>query len=397
MDINIEALLTPISGTNPAGKDMFFSSEKDALKEARRSDDPALAQGEWETVLKKADWSKVETIALDVLTQKSKDIQFAVWLVEALTRLYQFEGLSQGLLAINRLLETYWDSLYPEIEDNDLSYRVGPLEWLNNNLPSVIYSLPLSSGTTLKCCWLDIEQAREVDNLGRKDPEAMKKAIEEGKLTQADVDKVIKETSDAFILKNYELLKDCLQNFADLDKTIDKLYVVKGSTPEQEDINVAPSLREISKAIDNVYGFIARIVKDRQIKTEPEPTGNDNPVNIEVKQTELDATVINSGNTVSEKQHTYTGGAIQTREDAVRVLAERSIYFKKSEPHSPIYFLLDRAVLWGNMPLDQWLHEMINEGWNDLPTLLRVIGANQESSKINFEQVDCTLGLTNSP
>lgn len=374
MNLNIETLLTPISGDNPAGKDMFFSAEKDALKEARRSDDPTLTQGEWATELKKADWSKVETIALDVLTQKSKDIQFAVWLLEALTRLHQFEGLSQGLLVVNRLLETFWDSLYPEIEDNDLSYRVGPLEWLNNNLPSVIYSLPLSSGETFKCSWLDIEQAREVDNLGRKDPEAMKKAVEEGKLTQADVDKAIKETSDAFIHKNYELLKDSLQNFSDLDKTIDNLYVIKSSSPEQEDISVAPSLREISKAIENVYGYIARIAKDRQL-IGISPSVSELPDSIEP-----DLTEVNSGNTVSEKRYIYAGGSIQTREDALRILVEISSYFKKSEPHSPIYFLLDRAVKWGGMPLDQWLQEMINEGWSDLPTLLRVIGANQESS-----------------
>jgi len=355
VDLNIEALLAPISGDNPSGEDMLFSSEIDVLKEARRFDDATLAQGEWEQEIKKADWSKVEAIALDVLTNKSKDIQFAVWLLEALTQQYQFEGVSQGLLIVRRLLETFWDTLYPAIEDNDLSYRAAPLEWLNNNYPSVIYSLPLTSGESLKCSLQDIQQAREVDNLGRKDPEAMQRAIAEGKLTQADVDKSLKETSDEFILERYELLELCRQNITELDKTISELY---GKD--------SPSLREVRNAIDSVYGFAARVAKDRKL--------------IDVSQNELNATGDDTGNTIAEKRQTAAGGPILTREDALRVLAEISIYFKKSEPHSPIYYLLDRAVKWGNMPLDQWLQEMINEGWNDLPTLLRVIGANQQSS-----------------
>jgi type VI secretion system protein ImpA len=322
MDLNIEALLTPISGDNPAGEDMLFSSEIDALKEARRFDDPTLSLGEWEKEIKKADWPKVEAIAFEVLTNKSKDLQFAVWLVEALTQQYQFEGVSQGLLLVRRLLQTFWDTLYPAIEDNDLIYRAAPIEWLTNNYPSVIYFLPLTSGESRKCSWQDIQQAREVDNLGRKDPEAMQRAIAEGKLTQADADKSLKETSDEFILERYESLELCRQNITDLDKTISDLF---GKD--------APSLREISNAIDNVYGFIARTAKDRQL--------------IDVSQAELDAMVDSSGNTVAEKRQTYTGGPIQTREDALRVLSEVSIYFKKSEPHSPIYFLLDRAVKWG--------------------------------------------------
>lgn len=356
MDLNVESLLTPIPGDNPAGEDMLFSPEIDALKEARRSDDPSLSLGEWAQELKKADWSKVQTIAVNALTQKSKDLQIAAWLTEALTQQHQFEGLGQGIVVVNRLLENFWETLYPVIEDDDLSYRVGPLEWLNNNMPSVIIAQPLSVGEEGSYSWQDFQQARELDNLGRKDPEAMQKELEDEKVTkvtQAQVDKAIQETTDEFILKNYEALAQCRQHIADLESTARSLYGKE-----------APNLGELTSAIDNVYGFIARTAKDRQL--------------IDISQADLDATGEVPG--TGSGRSVNVGGPIHSREDALRVLAEVSIYFKRSEPHSPIYFLLDRAVKWGNMPLDQWLNEMINEGWNDLPTLLRVIGANQESS-----------------
>ena len=33
----------------------------------------------------------------------------------------------------------------------------------------------------------------------------------------------------------------------------------------------------------------------------------------------------------------------------------------KSEPHSPVSYLVQRAVKWGNMPLDSWLQEVIKD------------------------------------
>lgn len=371
MDLNIDALLAPIPGDNPAGQDMFSSAEKDVLKEARRSDDPTLAQGEWGKEIKAADWSKVEMIAINVITEKSKDLWFLVWLLEALTQKYQFDGLNQGLVMVNCLLETYWKNLYPSIEDNDLDNRVAPLDWLNKNIPSVIYSQPLCFGETGKYSWQDIQQAREVENLGRRDPAAMEKAIEEGKLTQADIDKALNETPDEFLLKNYELLTHCRQSLIDLDKTIAKLYVIQVASPDQKEVSNAPSLRDLGNAIDNVYDFIARTAKGRQL--------------IDVQQDELQSTAVDSGNTqlntVTEKRQAFSDGPIQTREEALRMLAEVSMYFKKTEPHSPIYYLLDRAIQWGSMPLDQWLQAMIDEGWSDLPTLLKLIGKKESSQE----------------
>lgn len=371
MDINIESLLTPIPGDNPSGQEMKYSNEFDDLKEARRFDDPLLAQGEWQKELKKADWLKVEKIAFNVLTTKSKDLQFAVWLVEALTQKYQFDGLNQGLQFVCCFLETFWDSLYPAVDDDNLDSRVAKLEWLNNNLPAVIYSLPLCSGESGKYSWQDIQQAREVENLGRKDPDAMKKAIEEGKQTQEKIDQAILETSDEFIFKNYEVLRQCQQSCADLIEVTDKLFIIKAISPDQKDKNVAPSMKDLGDAIDNVCDFIARIAKTRQLvdvdHNKHEVPGGD-AVNNAIPE-----------NSVSQRQPAYSGGSVQTREEALRVLAEVSIFFKKTEPHNPIYYLLDRAIKWGNMPLDQWLHEMINEGWTDLPALLKLIGK-QESS-----------------
>ena len=56
-----------------------------------------------------------------------------------------------------------------------------------------------------------------------------------------------------------------------------------------------------------------------------------------------------------------SAGAVNSRTDAFRRLTEISEFFRKTEPHSPISYILSRAVKWGDMPLDQLILELIPE------------------------------------
>ena len=57
--MELDVLLAPLAGDAPAGADLSFSLDYDAIRDARRADDPTLAQGEWVTELKTADWPQV--------------------------------------------------------------------------------------------------------------------------------------------------------------------------------------------------------------------------------------------------------------------------------------------------------------------------------------------------
>lgn len=48
------------------------------------------------------------------------------------------------------------------------------------------------------------------------------------------------------------------------------------------------------------------------------------------------------------------------RPDALRRLAGVAEFFRRTEPHSPVSYLVQRAILWGEMPLESWLEEVIN-------------------------------------
>ena len=93
--MNIEALLKPIEPDAPSGTDLRYSEIYDDIKEARRADDQ-LEQGEWQTDLKSSDWRLTAKLCSSALNEKSKDLQIAVWLLEAWVFLHGYAGPVRG-------------------------------------------------------------------------------------------------------------------------------------------------------------------------------------------------------------------------------------------------------------------------------------------------------------
>src|SRR6185436_5968861 len=94
--IDIDALLAPIPGENPAGENLQYSGLHDELREARRADDD-LEQGDWKRDLKVADWRQVLSLSVEALNARTKDMHIAAWLSEALVKLHSLVGLRDGL------------------------------------------------------------------------------------------------------------------------------------------------------------------------------------------------------------------------------------------------------------------------------------------------------------
>src|SRR6476660_7598704 len=139
-----DELLNPIAGANPGGVELRYDPLFDKIKEARREDDD-VPQGEWTTALKTADWPLVIKLSKDALTTKSKDLQIAAWLAEALLKREGFAGLQAGLDVLTGLLEQHWDHLYPEIDDGDAEMRAAPLEWVGLKLEVPVRMVPLDT------------------------------------------------------------------------------------------------------------------------------------------------------------------------------------------------------------------------------------------------------------
>ncbi len=118
--IDMEALLAPIAGDLPTGADLredfspqsFYYRLRDARSEARAAERAADANPGEDTV-PPPQWRAVRDLSLQALTTKTKDLEIAAWLTEALVRSDGLRGLSAGAHLICGLAEAYWDNLYP--------------------------------------------------------------------------------------------------------------------------------------------------------------------------------------------------------------------------------------------------------------------------------------------
>jgi type VI secretion system protein ImpA len=344
--IAIEALLAPIAGENPAGESLRYEGTYDTIQDQIREED-VLEQGDWQRETKTADWRAAVTTASEALTTKSKDLQLAAWLTMALVKRHGFAGLRDGCRLLRELIEGFWDSLYPELEDGDAEFRAGPLEGLNGRLPLLIKQVPLTKSGEDVYTWLHWEEARMVDNLARQNQEeALQAALADGKVSSEQLNKAVAATPRAF----YEILLEDVQQSKDECEQLDRVSDEKFGRS-------APSLIDIKKTIDECLDFIKSTVKKKRaqegIKDEdgdrsPATNGLDEAAGFQGH--DLPSVDVGSGSVPF---------APVNRADAIRRLEAVAAFFRRTEPHSPVSYLVQRAARWGRMPLEEWLQEVI--------------------------------------
>ena len=105
-------LLNPIEGPNPSGANLRYDPAYDKIKEARR-EEAQPPPGMSEQDRKVSDNAQVIKLTSGLLTTKTKDLQLASWLTEALLKQRGFGGLKDGLALCCGLVDKFWDSSIP--------------------------------------------------------------------------------------------------------------------------------------------------------------------------------------------------------------------------------------------------------------------------------------------
>ena len=339
--LDLDALLVPIPGENPSGEDVRYT-RYDEIKEARRQDDN-LPKGDWEEKgpVKTADWKKVVTIASTALSTETKDLQVAVWLVEALVKDEGFGGLRDGLIFLKELHARFWDSVYPIIEEGDFSFRAGPIDWMNEdkNLPFAIRGIPfIQSPEGDAYSLLHWEEAQEVENLGRKNPKEKAAAIADKKMTVEQFNKAVQSTPLPHCLALLEQVQQTQEALSGLQQIIVEKY---GESNDE-----CPSIEKIRKVVEECHTILEGIVKGKGGAKVVIPGG-------------ATAGAMTPG--APERSPSGGGGGIipYDRLDALARLAAVAEFFRQTEPHSPVAYLVQRATKWGEMALEDWLSEVI--------------------------------------
>lgn len=323
--IDIAALLEPIAPDSPSGDDLSFSSEFDAVQEARRSDDPSLDQGEWVTDIKSADWPAVTRQCSGLLQTRTKDLRLASWLAEAATHMDGFAGLADGYRLTAGLCERFWDSIHPQIEDDDLSLREGNLRWLLSQSAEWIRSIPLTDAPDAHYTAVDLEFAAR----GRAGAELLDHP------DGAKIDAARGATP-------FEFYQRLAVQAPQAREALEQLQMVVDARLGQD----GPSFSAVRNVLDEVCASALRMAAAAGVSA----TDGEN-------QASEDATGVESRTAT-----TATDGSLATRRDALLQLQRVAEFFRRTEPHSPVAYLVERAARWGNMPLHVWLKSVLKDG-----------------------------------
>jgi type VI secretion system protein ImpA len=331
LGVGFDQLTAPIPGAQPGGENLRSNGVYRAIQEARREDDPSVPMGPWTRELKRAEWVRVGELASRALAARSKDLQLAAWLLEAQIHRDGFAAIAPCTTLVRVLCERHWDCLYPRSDDADLEYRTNVIHWMNEKLLPVLRLLPLTQPVrdARPLNWADWEQAKRNEQhratVGEQEPLEGVNVLE--------FSAAMAGTATECHRDQYRHLGDGLQSLEQLNATLNRLCGEE-----------SPSLRLLSGLLGQIQTLLGSELHKRGVP--------------------LEAEVVEDLETAANDPVSPAPACAQIRDRAAAYakLAELAEFLQRIEPHSPVPYLLKRAVSWGNLGTAELYREMFVKG-----------------------------------
>jgi type VI secretion system protein ImpA len=335
--LRLEPFLAPIPGSpNPAGDPEAIYFFRDQFDEMLREEESGYSEDEARPAqAKKADWKGAINLASKTLQTKSKDLEVAARMLVALTQVRHFGGLRDGLSLLAEMVEQCWDRMYP-MPGDDRSRAKILADVLDDpggktRFPIALRLLPILPGKLDGYGCLHIQRTPQ-DRLP---------------VDQEDLDKAIQSASVAAC----ETIVEELNQSREALQTLQTRLTAKLNS-------AAPPLVNLRESIQTCFDCFKEILDRKRPATD--------------RKTDNHKEAPGRGATASAPQQ-----AIQTREEAYRQLEKAAKLIQDLEPHSPIPYLVQRAVELGKLSFPELIRALIRDS-NVLSELNRELGIKEQ-------------------
>lgn len=344
--IDLDALLAPISEDAPAGTDprdnASANSAYQTIKRERASARAAERKSVHDGDAQEANqhWQQVLDLAPSILKEEGKDLEIASWYTEALVRKHGFVGLRDAFALLRGLIENFWEQLYPMPDEDGMETRVAPLSGLNGEGAEGVLMAPIRKVSITEgqppgpFSYWQYQQVLDIQKLPDEDARQSKETALGFSL--GDIEKAVLESSDEFFISQRDCLDQSLEHFRACSEQLDQ-----HCGPQD-----APPVRNIIEVLEDCRGAISHLGRDKYAQHES-----------------IEETQAPEAESQNDEQPVATSAARNkqgmNREEAFRQLREISEFFRRTEPHSPVSYVLQKAVKWGNMRLDELIAELI--------------------------------------
>ena len=341
--VEFDAFLKPISAEKPAGEDLRLDPADltlSQLEEMRTEVDPTLdAGGE----ARAANWPGVVSLCEETLTERTKDLEIAAFYTQGLVTVEGMNGLLTGLRIIRGLVEEFWDNVHPGWDEGEViePIRARPISWIGSSreflasVKKIQVTDPI--GDTPRS-WFDYEQSQRLDNAAMKsDQGPYQELAASGLISGEQWRGSLGGTPPERLEGTINGVKECVAELAALDKACEDRF--------QEDppfvMDLVALLEEIQEYLEQYQssGGAGASAPAAEAAAQSAPA------------TMASATGISGSGAPA--------GPIASRDDAYRRLREVAEFLRKTEPHSPVPPLLDRAVRWGNLSFEKLFEDVV--------------------------------------
>lgn len=343
--VNLDLMLEAIVGDNPAGEDIRqdpsptspYQTIKAARNAARAAERNAIHDGN----TSEADdyWRSILQLAPDILGSQAKDLEIASWYTEGLLRSYGFSGLRDGFAIINGLIDKFWDNLQPMPDEDGMETRVACIAGLNGEGAEGVLIAPIRKAEITKgsaegpYSFWEYQQALDLQKI--PDDKARQAKKDKIGFDLEAIEKAVNETEQAYFVNLRDDIGEAIELYRNIGRMLDEHCGAYDAPPTRTIIEV---LEECLSAVNHLARH--KFPVEEEISEDLQPSES-------------------SSETSTQATAPQIAKGPMNRDVAFKQLVDIAEFFRKTEPHSPVSYVLEKAVKWGNMPLTELIQELI--------------------------------------
>ncbi len=333
--INLNQLLEADSESAPCGADLEYDPLFGEMERAAKGKEERQVGDDLVTA-EEPDWSKLKRLATEVL-ERSKDLRASIQLTRALIRTDGFAGLASGLELIKGYVDSFWDTLHPQLDSDDGNDPTIRINTLLNLVDPIEFILPLSKLTLLSSPRLGAVSYRDIQIANGAIP---LQSAEQSHLSREQIDGAFRSVDTKVTRKTLASVQQSIEMASGIAASVNRKVAIEYS------LDLQPLIHLLTAIMSELQG--------RSASTGEDPfTG-----------TQASAVDPASENHVSTSQP-------QSRDDIIRSLDLICQYYALREPSSPVPLLLSRARNLVTMDFREIVHDLAPEGQSHFEFLLR--------------------------
>ncbi len=385
-----QTLLSPLAEDNFCG--VYLKSQRQSFRPLRNEFNLAQTSlrklnqnpeaDELDAILEdnKNNWNVLSDSLANVFENSSRDIELAGWMAAAQVVIDpSLNGVLQTCLWIEELVGTHWDSLQPilpadkikssgesETQSEINSFKVKAfVQLLGESEDSGLLYSPLLM--TPLIADLDFSRYQSEEHKGnlteiRSRYRAAALAdrapvvelignLEKLKSTIASIEKQVAAVCQQYLLSppGFKFV------ISIIDKMLRAVEFISGLKP-------AASASALKTAVQDVPDSVENVEKSAENICNVENAAMENP--------QSTPTALSFASLAKQQEF--------NRDLAFQQLREIADYFRQTEPHSPVAYLLDKSIRWGYMPLPELMAELLLNQQDTMDRVFNLTGLDEQ-------------------